>query len=53
MTDKATLYDQVNETKQAIKRLRTSARQANHLADELAKSNGHLIKQLKALEKLT
>lgn len=44
------IYRKVNETKHTIKRLRASAKESNHLADELAKSNSLLIRQLKAYE---
>lgn len=44
------MYDQVNHTKEVIKKLRQGARENNHLADQLAKTNSILIKQLKAYE---
>lgn len=45
------IYEQVNHTKDVIKKLRQSAQENNHLADQLAKTNSVLIRQLKAYEK--
>jgi len=47
---KTEIQDCITKTKSFIKQLRASAKEQNNRADELAKSNGVLVKQLKQLK---
>jgi len=49
---KTEIQDCITKTKTFIKQLRASAKEQNNRADELAKSNGVLVKQLKELKKI-